>query len=268
MANTIFENFVLENKFEDQYNSYLDLMQFCTVDNSLTEAPGMIKKIRVYSATNDKTEALAMGEGNTKTIEVSYNDTDYKVETLQNRFIYFDEEAMTDPLAIDKGLSHQAVDMFNTANAKAMAEFNKAEQSVTASKFNFDAFVDAVANIKDLGVSEANDIAQVGLFALVNKEDVAEIRKELKDLLSYVEAYARNGYIGTVAGVNIYTSAIATKGTIAVADKTAVTYFNKLGTEVEQERDVNIRQNTAYVRKYGIFALTDNNHICLIKKGA
>ena len=34
-----YSNFVLQTKFEDQYKSYLDLMQFCTVDNSLVGVP-------------------------------------------------------------------------------------------------------------------------------------------------------------------------------------------------------------------------------------
>lgn len=60
MAHTLYDNFVLANEIEDQYNSYLDLMRFCTIDNSLVGTPGMVKKIHVYSAT-DGTEKLAMG---------------------------------------------------------------------------------------------------------------------------------------------------------------------------------------------------------------
>lgn len=265
--NNPYPNFVLENRFEDQYDSYLDLMQFCTVDNSLTGEPGMIKKIRVYSATNDKTQTLAITEGNTEAIEATYADTDYEIELLQNRFIWYDEERMTDPLVVDKGLDHQAVDMFNTANAKAMAEFKKATQKVFVDKFDFNAFVDAITNIADLGISEGLDDGDLGLFALVHKKDVAELRKELADSLKYVEAFARKGYIGTVAGVNLYISAIAEEGVIAIADKKAVTYFNKKGAEVEQEREPNVRKNTAYLRKYGIFALTNQNHIVNLCKG-
>ena len=33
MANKVYPNFVLENQFEDQYNSKLDLMRLCTVDS-------------------------------------------------------------------------------------------------------------------------------------------------------------------------------------------------------------------------------------------
>ena len=267
MANTPYPNYVLETKFEDQYNSYLDLMQFCTVDNSLTGEAGMKKRIRTYSASGDKTQVLQIGQGNTVAIEAGYSEKEYEIELLQNRFIWFDEEEMTDPLVIDKGLDHQAVDMYNTANAKAISEFQKASQVVYSQSFDFNAFVDAIASITDLGISESREIEGLGLFALCAKQDVASIRKGLGDYLKYVEAYARRGYIGTVAGVNLYISAIATEGVITIADKKAVTYFNKKGAEVEQEREANVRKNTAYLRKYGIFALTDQNHIVKLAKG-
>ena len=77
---TIYDNFVLANEIEDQYNSHLDLVRFCTVDNSLVGVAGDTKKIHVYRATNG-TEKLAMGEGNTKNIEVSY------APDLSNRII-------------------------------------------------------------------------------------------------------------------------------------------------------------------------------------
>lgn len=34
MANTCYDNFFLSNEIEDQYQSHLDLQQFCTVDNN------------------------------------------------------------------------------------------------------------------------------------------------------------------------------------------------------------------------------------------
>lgn len=68
MANTCYDNFFLSNEIEDQYQSHLDLQQFCTVDNNLTGVAGMVRKIHKYKAT-DGTEKLAMGVGNTKTIE-------------------------------------------------------------------------------------------------------------------------------------------------------------------------------------------------------
>lgn len=73
MPNKTYDNFFLANEIEDQYNSHLDLVQFCTVDNSLTGTAGMDYKVHVYKAT-DGTEKLTKGEGNTKTIEADFTE--------------------------------------------------------------------------------------------------------------------------------------------------------------------------------------------------
>lgn len=245
-----YSNFALQVKFEDQYKSYLDLMQFCTVDNSLVNVSGNKIVVHTYKAT-DGTETLKMGEGNTKNIEVSMETSEKEIELLQNRFPWYDEELMNDPNIIKDGLNHMSVDMFNTANAKAMAEFQKATLEVKVGKFDFNAFVDGATMF-----NTENDKPNV--FALCHKEDVASLRKNLKDDLKYVEAFVRQGYIGTVAGVNIYITKIATKGTIILATKKAVKYLNKKGTEIVQERtDENKRLNTIYSRKYGVFYFAD-----------
>jgi hypothetical protein len=254
MAHIIYDNFYLSNEVEDQYNSHLDLQQFCTVDNSLVGTPGMIRKINVYEAT-DGTEKLTVGNGNTKSIEVKYTDKDYTILLAQNRFDYFDEQEMTDPMLVPVGVRHMGTDMFNTVNADIFAEFNKATLSVTDTAYGFGVFADAVAKINVEGTD--NDPKQIHTFGFVCPTDMAAIRKALKDELKYVEAFARTGYVGTVAGVNLYTKKDAVAGTCIVATRQAVTLFNKKGVEIEQERDANIRKNSIWSRKYYLAALTD-----------
>ena len=250
MANTVYDNFYLSNEIEDQYNSHLDLQNFCTVDNTLEGTAGMLRKIHVYKAT-DGTEKLARGEGNTKSISVGYTEKEYRILLAQNRFQYYDEEAMTDPMVVTTGTRHAGIDLFNTANADIFAEFNKATLEVAASAFDFAAFVDAAAKLN------LENLEGVQIFGFVCAADMAKIRKALKDDLKYIEAFAKNGYVGTVAGINLYTKKDAVEGTCVIATKEAVTIFNKKGTEVEQERAGNIRQNTVYSRKYYLAALTD-----------
>lgn len=250
MAHQIYENFVLASQIEDLYNSYLDLATFCTVDNSLVGTPGMIKKINVYTATNG-TEDLAMGAGNSKDIEVSYAQKEYEILMAQNRFKYFDEQEMTDPMVVETGLRHMATDMFNHVNGKIFAEFNKATLTHTASAPDFACFADAAALLS------VENLEGMGLFGFVNPKDMAKIRKALKEDLKYVEAFAKQGYVGTVAGISLFTKKDAEENTIVIANKAAVTLFNKRGVEVEQERDADIRQNAIWSRKYFLPALTD-----------
>lgn len=257
MAHTIYDNFFLSNEVEDQYKSHLDLMQFCTIDNTLVGTAGMTRKINVYRAS-DGTEKLAMGEGNTKSIEVTYTPEEYKILLAQNRFQYYDEQAMTDPMLVPVGMKHAGTDMFNTVNADIFKEFGKTSLAVTVTAFDFAAFVDGAAKLN------LENLEDVTIFGFVCPEDMAKVRKALKDDLKYVEAFAKNGYVGTVAGINLYTKKDATAGTIIIGTKAAVTLFNKKGVEVEQitadkrsEEAANIRQNTVFSRKYYLAALTD-----------
>lgn len=259
MANQVYENFYLSNEVEDQFNSHLDLQQFCTIDNSLVGQAGMKSVINTYRAT-DGTEKLVMGAGNTKSIEVNLTDAEYEIALAQNRFDYFDEQAMKDPMLVPVGMKHAGTDMYNTVNADIYAEFSKTGIVVPATAFDFDAFVDAVA-----ALNMEND-ESVTVFAFVCPKDKAKVRKALKDDLKYIEAFAKTGYIGTVAGVNLYTKKDATEGEIVVATKEAVTIFNKKGVEVEQvtkdkrsEDAANIRKNSIFSRKYYIVALTDES---------
>lgn len=261
MANTIYDNFVLANEIEDQYKSHLDLMRFCTIDNSLVGEPGMVKKIHVYRAT-DGAEKLAMGAGNTKSIEVSYTPEEYRILMVQDRFQYFDEEAMTDPLAITTGIRHIATDLFNTVNDDIFAEFGKATLEVPVTALNFDAFADAGA------ILNVENLPGIEKFAFVHPKDMAKIRKSSKDQLSYVKDFIGQGYVSTLGDWNLYVTKLATEGTILGGTRDAVTLFNKPGVNVEQDRDKNIRQNTVYGRKYYLAALTDATKAVKITLGA
>ena len=265
MAHKIYDNFYLSNEVEDQYNSHLDLQTFCTVDNSLEGTAGMKRKINVYSAT-DGTQKLAMGEGNTKSIEVTFAEKEYEILLAQNRFEYYDEQAMTDPMLVPTGTRHMGTDMYNTVNADIFAEFNKATLSTAPSAFDFAAFVDAQAELN------LENLEDVSIFGFVCPADMGAIRKALKDDLKYVEAFAKNGYVGTVAGVNLYTKKDAVAGTIVIGTKEAVTLFNKKGVEIEQpprdSDDANIRKNTIISRKYYLAALTDATKVVKMVKTA
>ena len=261
MANMIYENFFLSNTVEDQFNSHLDLQRFCVVDDTLVGTAGMKRVINTYRATNG-TEKLTVGQGNSKSIEVSYTPAEYEIALAQNNFKWYDEHAMADPMLVPTGMKHTGTDIHNTVQGDIYGEFAKTGLVVPASAPDFDAFVDAVAALN------LENVEDIEIFAFVAPKDKAKVRKALKDDLQYVEAFARQGYIGSVAGVNLYDKADATEGEIVVAIRGAVTIFEKKGVEIEQERDSNTRQNTAYARKYYVVALTDESKAVKITLGA
>ena len=248
MAHTIYQNFILANKVSDILTTQVDLNTYMTVDTELTENAGMKKVINTYTATGN-VENLAMGEGNTADIEVSFTPTEYTVGTTQGRFKYYDEQEMTDPMVVDAGLDGIAKTMVNDFTTKAIAEYEKATLTLAGTAWTFDTVVDAIAkmNLED----------ETGLFLLISPADQANFRKALKDDLKYVEGFVRTGYIGSVCGVPVIVSKAVAKGKGYLATKDAITLFIKKDTEIEQERDANIRENRVFVRKVALVALTD-----------
>lgn len=248
MAHKIYDNFILENKIEDILLTAVDMNQFMTIDTSLTEQPGMLKKIHKYTATGN-VEELAMGEGNSEEIEVSFTEAEYRVGTTQGKFAYYDEQEMTDPMVVDTGLEGLAKKMTNDLTTKAIAEFSKATLVVPGFKFDFNGVVD--------GIAKMNLESEEGLFLLINPAQQALFRKNLKDDLKYVEGFVRAGYIGSVCGVPVFISKAVPATEAYLATNKAVSCFVKKGSEVEQERDADHRKNSVFARKVMLVALTD-----------
>jgi hypothetical protein len=257
----VYDNFVLANEIEDQFNSHLDLQRFTTVDTTLEGTNGMKKIVHRYKAT-EGTEKLKRGEGNSLVIGTDYDEDEYEIQLAQNRFAYYDEDLMTDPMVVQTGVGMLATDMFNTTNSDVMTEYLKATLVHKSTVADFAAFVRAKAKLL-LPEDEASR-NRVEIFAFVNPTQEAEIAILLGDSLKYVEAFVRNGYIGTVAGINLYEKWDAPSDKIVIATKKAVTTFIKKGTEVEQERDTNVRKNTIYSRKYYVEALTDATQVVIL----
>lgn len=255
MAHQVYENVVLSNKMNDILTTQVNLNNYMTIDTSLAENAGMKKVINTYTSTGS-VEELGMGEGNSTSIEVSFVPSEYEVKTYQGKFAFYDEEEMIDPMVVDTGLQHSADDMVNTFTAAAIAEYEKATLETTPAAWSFDAVVDAIA--------EMNVENETGLFLLISPADKAAFRKALKEDLSYSEGFVRTGYIGNVCGVPVIVSKAVPAGKGYLATKEAVTVFIKKDTETEYERDADKRNNSYWVRKVAVVALTDATKIVKI----
>ena len=266
----IYDNFFLSNEIEEQLNTMIDLQQYFVVDTTLTEGPGMVKKINRYSAT-DSTEELGLGEGNTTSIEVTFNTFEYRVKLAQNQFDYYDEQAMTDPMLVPTGIRRMSSGLFNYIDADFMRELKKASRSIELTTWSIDAFADAVGMLDVKGTDNAPE--NMKAFAFLNPKDVAKIRKLAKDTLQYNESYARTGYVGELYGVSLISKRNQAEGETEVALMQAVTCFLKTGVEVEQDRNANpedkgnTRHNFMWSRKYYLVALTDDTKVVKIVVG-
>lgn len=255
MAHTVYENVVLSNKINDILTTQIDLNNYMTIDTSMTESAGMKKVINTYTASGN-VEELGMGEGNSTEITVSFTPTEYEVKTYQGKFAFYDEQEMTDPMVVDVGLEGSAKTMINTFTTKAIDEFKKATLVQSATAWGFEVIVDAIAKM--------NLESEEGLFLLISPADQAKFRKALKDDLKYSEGFVRTGYIGSVCGVPVIVSKAVPAGTGFLATKEAVSVFIKKDTETEYERDADKRNNTYWIRKVAVVALTDATKVVKI----
>lgn len=260
MENQRYENFVLENKLKDQLETKLSMLDYVTVDDSLTQTAGMTKKINVYKATGEA-EDVAEGKGNTQSITMSYDQREYIVGTTQARWTYTDEAEMTDPYMVDGGMEKLSESLVNKMSAKVNDEFWHATRYVEVAAnetAGYDHFVDAIAQFN----KERDE--ELSLFALCNPAMRGKLRKALKDDLKYSESYVRTGYVGTVAGVPVIGDKLVPDNCIIIATKKAVTYFRKKNVTTEQEREGNIRTNIIYGRQVGVVAFTDETECVII----
>lgn len=262
MSNTVYNNFVLENKFESELSTKLNLQRFLKVDRSLAEAAGMKKTINVYTASGN-VEDLAQGVGNSAIIEGAFVGHDYTVGVTQGKGRYFDEEAMKDPFIVDTIIKGMAEKMANDFTSKAIAEMGKfqlcaeCDFSTTTSGYFFGKVVDALAKLGE---------DQEGYNMIISPVNLAYVRKQLADDLKYSEGFARTGYVGSVCGIPVFVSKACPNSCAFIVNNEAVTLFLKKESEAEQDRNPNTRENDLYIRKVALVAMTNATKIVALAK--
>lgn len=257
MANTVFENKIIEAKAKDLLTTSVNTRSLMTVDNSLTANAGMTKTINVYTYSGD-VEEVGVGEGNTGKGSIAYVGTDYTVKMNQQRFSYYDEDFMKDNTIVDNSLKGANQLMVNKMTADFIAECGKATLSSAFTAFGYEAIVD--------GISALNVEDESKLFVVIPNAWKAQLRKDPDYKAAQMGQVIYNGQVGTICGIPV----IATKAltdTAFVMTNEAVKLFMKKDVEVEQERIQNERENIVYLRTAYIVALADATKICKLAKG-
>lgn len=253
MANTVFNNKVIEAKAKDLLTTGVNTRSLMTVDNSLTANAGMTKTINVYTYSGTA-EELGVGEGNSARGGITYTGTDYTVKLVQQAFDYFDEDYMKEPTVVDNGIKGATETMTNKMTADFFTECAKANLKVVA-PIGYDAIVDAIAEINVEDESK--------LFIVIPNEWKAELRKDEDYKTARMGEVIYNGQVGTVAGIPVIATKALTNKAYVMSNE-AVKLFMKKDVEVEQERDADKRKNSVYLRAAYICALVDNTKICAI----
>lgn len=253
MANTTYSNIVLEESFTDKLNTKLNTKGLMKIDNNLTATDGMIVRINKYTYTGE-VEALAAGVGSTaiKRGSVAVASTNYTAKLYQQAFDYTDEDFMIDANVVEAGLNGGAQLMVSNINTLYFAELAKASLSQTYAKngaMSYDTMVDAIQtmNVED----------ESGLFIIVGLDGKAMLRKDADFVASKMGEILYTGQIGTISGLPVVYSKLSPAKTAYIAHRDAVTCFIKKEGEVEQDRDVDTRLNSIYMRDVALVALTD-----------
>ena len=273
---TGFTNEFIETEVANTRNSALDMQQFVTVNTTLEANTGDKISIGLITASGEA-EDVAEGNGNTKQVAVGVSEKEYEVKTAQAWFQYTDERLRRTPNEVAAGISHLGITLPNKFNTETYAEWAKSKNTITATVLDFDTIVDAQSQIsldtvttigQDEGAAstvEQSVANQTTLF--IGKDLLKALRKNCKDELKYVEAYNRTGYVGTIAGTNIYYMKpmdTTYKGKFFLFTKKAVTDFIKADVEIETSQkgsrsadDANKRINNIFARQTYVVALTD-----------
>lgn len=256
MANTVFENKVIESKATDLLTTAVNHRSLMTIDNSLAETEGMTKTINVYTYTG-KVEKLADGAKNSTRGAVSFVGTDYKVARAQQVFDYTDSDFMKDNSVVDVALEGANALMTNEMVADFYTEAAKATLSHTVAALGYEGIVDAIAklNIED----------ESKLFVVIPNAWKAELRKDEDYKNARMGEVVYNGQVGTIAGIPVIATA-ALESEAYIMTPEAIKLFMKKDIEVEQDRDVETKTNTVVLTTYYICALVNNNKICKISK--
>ena len=256
---TGYENFVLENKMTDLVNTNLDVNALFTVDNSLATEAGLDKVINKYTYTG-KVEQLAKGAKNSTRGAVSFVPEKYTVKRYQQTFDYNDMDIMQDPYLLDVATAGAAVVMANEIKEEYFAELAKISKTHQYTTFNYDAVVDALAEIG----KEVED----GMFIIMGTDLRAAIRKDADYKASRQGEILYSGQFGTISGVPCLFSKLCGAGEAFISAKDQVKFFVKKDGSVEQDRDIETKDNTVVYERHGVMALVDETKSIKLAKKA
>jgi hypothetical protein len=244
----LYENFILENKMTDLVNSQLDVNALFTTDNSLELEAGLKKVVNKYTYTGE-VEKLAKGAKNSKKGAVNFIPSEYIVERYQQTFDYNDMDVMQDPYMLDVATKGAAEVMANHIREQYFAELAKISKTHEAAAFTYDEFVDALAAI---GREVESDT-----FIVMGIDGRAAIRKDADYKASRQGEILYTGQFGTIAGVPCLFSKLVPAKTAYITTKDQVKLFVKKAGTVEQDRDIESKDNTVVYDRHGVMALVD-----------
>ncbi len=251
-VHTLYENIVLENKFTSLLNTELETRGLMELDYSLAESAGLRKTINKYTYTGS-VEKLAKGAKNTTKGVVTFVPVHHDVERFQSTVEFNDMDVMQDPNIIEVSMRGEVDLQTNKINDLYFAELAKISNTGTWAKdttFSYDTVVDALATI--------NREVEEGMFIIMNNAQRAEIRKDPDFKASRQGEILYKGQFGDISGLPVLFSKLVPVNTVYITAKDQIKFFVKAEGSVEQDRDIETKDNTVVYERHGVIALVDD----------
>ena len=260
MAIALYENHVLENKMTDLVNTNIDVNALFTVDNSLELEAGLKKIVNKYTYSGE-VEKLAKGAKNSTRGAVALVPTEYVVNRYQHTFGYNDMDVMQDPYILDVMTTGASTVVANDMREQYFAELAKISATHEyEGDFGYAAVVDGLAAIgREV---ESDQIIVLGL------DMRATVRKDPDFVASRMGEILYTGQFGNICGVPVVCSKLVTDGTVYITAKDQIKLFVKKNGTVEQDRDIETKDNTVVYERHGLMALVDETKSIKLKKKA
>ena len=259
MAIALYDNFVLENKMTDLVNTNLSVNSLFTTDTSLESEAGLKKVVNKYTYSG-AVEKLAKGAKNTTKGSVALVPTEYAVERYQQTFEYNDMDVMQDPYILDVMTTGAAELMANHIRTQYFGELAKITNTATYTALSYDTIVDA---LQQIGREVESD-----QFIIMGLDGKAAIRKDADFKASRQGEILYTGQFGDICGVPCLFSKLVPADTVYVTAKDQVKFFVKKAGTVEQDRDIETKNNTVVYERHGLIALVDETKSVKLTKGA
>lgn len=258
MANTVFNNKIIEAKAKDLLTTAVNARSLMTIDNSLAHEAGMVKTINVYTYSGEA-EEVGVGEGNTNRGSIAYVGKDYTVKYVQQTFDYQDEDFMKDNTIVDNMVKGASQVMTNKMTADFVGELENATISHSAATFGYDAIVDAISklNLED----------ESKLYVVIPNAWKADLRKDEDYKAARMGEVIYNGQVGTICGIPVIATNALTDAAYVMTNE-AVKLFMKKDVAVEQDRNIETRTNTVVLGMAYLVALENADKICKVTKTA
>ena len=261
-GHALMPNQVVAHKITDILNTYLDTRALFKVDTDLTTAAGLSKRIYKYTYSG-QVQQLAKGAKNTDASKgkVALEYTDYAVKRYQHTYEYNDMDVMADPNILNVLADGAGKTLVNEVRGEYFTELANISNTFDATSYTslYEAAVDAVAELDKAAEMDITD-----LFLIMGADGRAAVRKDPLFEASKQGEILYTGQFGTISGIPCVYSNSVPDGKAYLTEPNAITFFVKREGTVEQDRDIESKDNTVVYERHGLVALTDDTRSSII----